>query len=227
MEITKSNKSGQFKLTIFDYADSTLIISMQDSINLNKNDLNIFFSALGKIDLLKIKTNNNQGLDGIEVRNFVSDKSSRNEFYFWSPNKGSQEHRIVEALLELSRAAFTDIKHIEYFESLEQYFDFGLPCKIVNKDPWEARIYGVLSVDDESTRALTEFLNSLPSDRPILIDMTNFQGMGTLFYPLFKELITRNKNIVWAAENNEQLLEIGVDKDRIVSDVSQGKKMIE
>lgn len=223
MEISESGSTAQFKVTIHELKDTTLTIGLLDSVNLTKSDLDSFFRGLGDIDLLQAKTDENQGLDGIRVRNFVSKGEKHNEFYFWSPRKETKEHKIVEALVELSRKKFTDLKHTEYFESLEQYFDFPLPCKITSKDPWEVRIYGALSVDEKSTRELTQFLNSLPSDKPALVDMTNFQGMGTLFYPLFRNLIKRNSRIIWVTRDNSELLEIGVDRSKIVNEVETGR----
>lgn len=224
MEISQSDQFGQFKITVFDFADTLLTVAMVDSVKLSKADFDNFIKALGDIDLLKMKTSENQGLDGIGVKNFVTEKAKKNEFYFWSPDKGTGEHKIVEALMGLSRKSFKELKYTEYFESLEQYFSFGLPCKITNKDPLEVRIYGALSSNEE--KELNEFINSLPSDRPILIDMTNFESMGTMFYPLFRSLIKRNKNLVWVTRHNEQLGEIGVDKNTIVNDINVGRQMI-
>jgi hypothetical protein len=227
MDISGADSTGQLRITIYEMRDTTLIIRLLDSVKLGRQDFDNFFHGLGDVDLLKVKTNPESGLDGIGVDNFIIKGAERNEFHFWSPRKGTKEHKIIEALMQLSRKHFADLRHIEYFESLEQYFDFPLPCKITSRDPWEIRIYGALSVDEESTRQLTQFLDSLPSDKAVLVDMTNFQGMGTLFYPLFRDLIRRNEQIVWVTRDNTELLEIGVDKSKIVNEVAVGRQMIQ
>ena len=57
--------------------------------------------------------------------------------------------------------------------------------------------------------------------------MTNFQGMGTLFYPLFRDLIKGNNRIIWVTRDNTELLEIGVDRSNIVNEVAIGRQMIQ
>jgi len=227
MEIFQSGSVGELKLTIYEIKDTSRTVALTDSVKLNKGDFDDFFRKLGdEVNLLETKSNPESGLDGIGVNNFVRNGNEHNEFHFWSPRKGTSEHKIIETWMRLVRNHFTALKHIEYFESLEQYFDFPLPCRITSRDPWEVRIYGVLSVDEERTRELTQFLDSLPSDKPVLVDMTNFQGMGTFFYPLFRNLIKRNGQIVWVVRDNKELLEIGVNKNRIVDEVSLGRQRI-
>ena len=169
------------------------------------------------------------GLDGITVYNTISQESAQNKFKFWSPRKNSapQEHKLVEAVLGLCQRKFTTQKEQEYFESLEQSFDFGLPCKITSTDPFEVRMYGGLSSNEE--QELTKFIHQLPSDRPLLIDMTNFEGMGTMFYPLFRSLLARNNQIVWVASkwSRKQLQEIKVPADRITVSTRAGRSLIQ
>lgn len=224
ISIIKNENTGQIKLTVYNRRDTTEIsaISYVDSVALTISDFEQFFNALGSISLLSMKSDSSFGFDGISIVNTYWQDSIKNTFEFSSPNKKSKEHKIVEAVIELSRQKFNKMKHQEYFESLEQYFDFGLPCKKISDNPYEIRIYGVLSANKK--HELTRFIKELPSDRPILIDMTNFEGMGTMFYPLFKSLITRNKNIIWATNHDQQLREIGVDTEKIVSNIKTARQ---
>jgi hypothetical protein len=224
ISIIKKDKIGQLKLTVYNFRDTsrTLRINYADSVELTESDLKYFFNTLDTISLMEMKSDSSMGLDGIGVHNTCYQDSIKNAFYFWSPNKGSKEHKIVEAVIGLSRQKFTAMKYQEYFESLEQYFDFGLPCKKISDNPYEVRIYGSLSSNEE--KELNKFVNELPSDRPILIDMTNFEGMGTMYYPLFKSLITRNNKIVWATRYKQQLKEIGVDTTKIAADIETARQ---
>jgi hypothetical protein len=206
---------------------ATPITILDDSINLSPADLTFFFTKLDSVPVLKMVTKDQHGFDGITVYNSISQDSAQNKFNFWSPRKDRepQEHKLVEAVLGLSRRKFTAPKEQEYFESLEQYFDFGLPCNITSTDPFEVRIYGSLSSNEE--QELTTFIHHLPSDRPILIDMTNFKGMGTMFYPLFRSLLARNNRIVWVASkwSKKQLVEMGVPTTRITMSTADGRAL--
>nr|GFC90409.1 hypothetical protein [Tanacetum cinerariifolium] len=110
-----------------------------DSAHLSSADLTFFFSKLDSIPVLKMRTKEQLGTDGITVYNTISRDSVQNKFQFWSPRKASapQEHKLVEAVLGLARRKFTTQQEQEYFESLEQYFDFGLPCKVTSTNPFE------------------------------------------------------------------------------------------
>lgn len=226
ISIIKKDRIGQIKLTVYNFIDTsgTTRINYVDSVELTESDFKYFFNTLDTISLMKMKSDSSIGLDGIDVNNTCYKDSIKNTFYFWSPNKGSKEHKIVEAVVGLSRQKFTAMIYQEYFESLEQYFDFGLPCKKINDSPHEVRIYGILSLNEE--KELNKFINELPANRPILIDMTNFEGMGTMYYPLFKSLIDRNPKIVWVTRNKQQLMEIGVDTTKIFEDIEIARQWL-
>jgi hypothetical protein len=219
------------RITLRTYDDrrDTPVTIVQDSARLSFADLAFFFSKLDSIPVLRMRTKEQLGTDGITVYNTISRDSAQNKFNFWSPRKDNapQEHKLVEAVLGLSRRKFTAQKEQEYFESLEQYFDFGLPCKVTSTDPFEVRLYGSLSSNEE--QELTKFVHQLPSDRPILLDMTNFEGMGTMFYPLFHSLLTRNNRIVWVASkwSRTQLEEMGVPANRIIMNLGDGRALIQ
>lgn len=224
ISISKKNNRGQIKLTVFNFIDTTRNLSFSDSAVLSASDFNFFFHKLGSISLMKMKSNRSMALDGIGVYNMYFQDNRKNQFYFSSPNKGSKEHQIVEAVIGLSQLNLKDTKSQEYLESLEQYFDFGLPCEKINDKPYEVRIYGGLSSNEE--QELTNFIQAIPSDRPVLIDMTNFQSMGTMFYPLFRSLIKRNKQLIWATKNATLLIELGVDASQIESDIEAARRRI-
>jgi hypothetical protein len=226
--IVARDSTQRITLRAYDDHRATPVTIVQDSAHLSSADLTFFFSKLDSIPVLKMRTKEQLGMDGITVYNTISRDSAQNKFQFWSPRKDNapQEHKLVEAVLGLARRKFTTQQEQEYFESLEQYFDFGLPCKVTSTNPFEVRMYGSLSSNEE--RELTRFVQQLPSDRPILIDMTNFEGMGTMFYPLFRRLMTRNPCIVWVASKRslEQLQELGVPAASITMTSADGRTRI-
>jgi hypothetical protein len=216
-------------LSIYQYRDTVKTLTLATSAALSPADQAFFATKLAGVPVLKMRTKEQLGTDGITVYNTISRDSVQNKFHFWSPRKASapQEHKLVEAVLGLARRKFTTQQEQEYFESLEQYFDFGLPCKVTSTNPFEVRMYGSLSSDNE--QELTRFVEQLPSDRSILIDMTNFEGMGTMFYPLFQRLLARNPRIVWVASkwSQKQLQELGVPADRMTMTTAAGRALIQ
>lgn len=229
ISIVARDSTQRITLRAYDDRRATPVTIVQDSAHLSSADLTLFFSKLDSIPVLKMRTKEQLGTDGITVYNTISRDSVQNKFQFWSPRKDSapQEHKLVEAVLGLARRKFTTQQEQEYFESLEQYFDFGLPCKVTSTNPFEVRMYGGLSSDEE--QELTRFVQQLPSDRPVLIDMTNFEGMGTMFYPLFRRLLARNPRIVWVASKRSlaQLQELGVPAASITMTIADGRARIQ
>jgi hypothetical protein len=225
VEINKKNQSGQIKLIIFDIliGSNRLTPILSDSALLDKVDFKNFL-VLDTISLISMKSDTMTGLDGIGVKNLYCQDTVRNNFYFWSPQKGTTEHKIVEVVIGLLRKKFTTLKYQEYIEQLEQYFNFGLPCKKISNNPLEIRIYGSLTSNNKDE--LNNFINKLPSDTSIVIDMTNFNRMGTMYYPLFRSLINRNKNIIWVTKDNNQLKEIGIDTLKIVNNIKLGREIV-
>jgi len=105
---------------------------------------------------------------------------------------------------------------VKYIEQVSIYGDERpFPARIIGGNPFRVRFYGILSSGDD--KDLKKLIDGLPTDKPLVIDMSNFQGMGTILYPRFRELIRRNPDITWISsrEAKRQLLEIGVPERRI------------
>jgi hypothetical protein len=228
ISIIAKGKSAHLWLSVFQYRDTVTTLSFATSATLSPADLTFFFAKLDSVPVLRMGTKEQVGPDGITVYNTVSQDSVSNKFKFWSPRKDSapQEHKLVEAVLGLCQRKFTAPQQQAYVESLEQYFDFGLPCKVTRTDPFEVRLYGSLSSNEEQD--LNRFVRALPTAKPILIDVTNFEGMGTLYFPLFQRLLGQNTRIVWVASewSRKQLREMGVPASRITRTTAAGRALI-
>jgi hypothetical protein len=228
ISIVAKGKSAHLWLSVFQYRDTVTTLSFATSAALSPADLAFFFAKLDRVPVLRMGTKEQIGTDGITVYNTVSQDSLTNKFKFWSPRKASapQEHKLVEAVLGLCQRKFTAPQQQVYLESLEQYFDFGLPCKVTSTEPFEVRLYGSLSSDEEQD--LTRFVRALPTAKPILIDVTNFEGMGTMYFPLFRRLLVQNTRIVWVASewSRKQLWEMGVPASRITRTIAAGRALI-
>lgn len=160
---------------------------------------------------------NTVGTDGITVNGTFTQNNITKEFSFWSSRKESENHKLIEQIITLLYQSFPEERAIKYIEQLEGYFSFGLGLKIISDDPLKYRIYGSISSNEE--KEITNFINSLPFDKDIFIDLSNFNGMGAMFYPLFKSLIEKNKRVYWvkpSPEGLKHLCEIEVPSENIL-----------
>jgi hypothetical protein len=161
---------------------------------------------------------NTGGLDGITVNGSFTQNNDGREFSFWSPRKGSENNKLVKLIFTLLCKSFPEEKIINYIEQLEGYFPFGLGLKKISDNPLKYKLYGAITSHEE--KEITSFINNLPSDRDVFIDLSNFNGMGTMFYPLFKSLTAKNKRIYWvkpSPKGLQQLCEIGVPMENILN----------
>jgi hypothetical protein len=134
-------------------------------------------------------------LDGISVKGDLIDNFGDRVFDFRSPRKGTIDQNLMSALYKVMYKAFTKPQTITYLEQLEGYFAFGLGLRKLNESPLTYKIYGSISSDEE--KELLDFFRSLPTDKDIYFDMSNFSGMGTMFYDDFYTLCNRNRGIYW------------------------------
>jgi hypothetical protein len=189
------------------------------SFHINPGELH---SLLNGIESFNKKYSGSQkefGLDGISI--FVMSERLQNNdtIEFWSPSRttGDEFYDILDPTFSILRDHLTDEAEANYVEQLEQYFDFGFPIKLITDRPKKYRLFGVLSVDDKTSKLLNDFVDGVPSNEPVTIDMTNFEGMGTYYYYTFNRLLKKNASISWVANDDayEQLTELGVSPDRI------------
>jgi len=161
---------------------------------------------------------NTVGTDGITVNGTVTQDNIVKEFSFWSPRKESENQKLMELIFSLLYQSFPEERATNYFEQLEGYFSFGLGLKKTSDDPLKYKLYGSISSHEE--KEITNFINDLPFDKPVFIDLSNFNGMGTMYYPLFKSLIEKNSSIFWekpSPKGLQQLYEIGIPTKNIIN----------
>lgn len=150
-------------------------------------------------------------LDGISVKGVLVDNIGEKVFDFYSPEKGTINLKFMSVLFKLMYSTFTKPETIYYLEQLEDYFAFGLLLRKLNESPLTYKIYGSISSDDE--KKLSDFFRGLPTDKEIYFDMSNFNGMGSMFYESFKTLCQINRNIFWincSDATKEQLTNAGI-----------------
>lgn len=134
-------------------------------------------------------------LDGIGVEGVLVDNYNERSFNFRTPHRGSNDQKLISTLFKLMYKTFIKPETINYLEQLESYFPFGLGLKKLNESPLTYKIYG--SITSNEADELSDFFRKLPIGKEIYFDMSNFNGMGSMYYESFKALYQRNRNIYW------------------------------
>ena len=123
-------------------------------------------------------------LDGMEVYGeYGNNLEQYNSFSVVSPEKTSQEFQFVCTLYKLAIDTFKEEQSVRILENIYGYLDLGLPLKIIGDNPYHIRMFGRLSTTYEEE--LKDFLNKISRDKPLLMDLNNFEGMGASLYPIF------------------------------------------
>lgn len=202
------------------YYGDTMFIQQLEKAIVSANNYKIFLDSLSTVDLRKqtslIKDNI---LDGITIYLRYQTDSIDNKFSLRCPDPSDKsEFKIIRALINLAESSFKTEVANNYLEHLKGYFDFGLLVKYISDNPLEYRFYCYLSSNEADE--FYKLMDSLPKDKPIIIDLSNFQGMGTMFYDDFEELIQMNHYVYWLVNDYsiKQVKEIGVKSNRIFHD---------
>ncbi|MDR3226286.1 MAG: hypothetical protein LBT56_01260 [Prevotellaceae bacterium] len=198
-----------------------------ETIQVVDNEFQNFVDSLYKIDLTKQKSLEKEGIyDGIDVAFRFKTDSIDNCFNFQCPDpEDSTEFTIIKAIFNLLEHSYKLESTNNHIETLKGYFDFGLCVKHISDNPLEYRFYSHLSENDE----FYNLMESLPRDKPVIFDFSNFGRMGTMFYDYFEDFIEENPNVYWIVVNNytiKQINEIGVKRNRIFNNRNDAIKVI-
>ena len=71
---------------------------------------------------------------------------------------GSEFYDILDPVFSILKNHLIEEAEANYIEQLEQYFDFGFPIKLISEKPRKYQLYGGLSVDDETSMLLNDFI---------------------------------------------------------------------
>jgi hypothetical protein len=183
----------------------------------------VFCERLRQVLVIEQTDEPSMGLDGIQVSGKLKEANSPEvHFSFWSPDRARRprDFAIVDAVFSLLESTTPSCLLNSYLEQLAIYFPFGIPVRRIAGPPLTLRVYGSLTINH--IHDFDQIVDSLPSDVPLLIDMTNFNGMGTLLYESFRPLLSRTPAVKWKASPPaaHQLGEVGVATTDL--DVVQG-----
>src|SRR5208283_3819047 len=123
---------------------------------------------------------------GIQVRGNLKTAASPDvNFSFWSPDRARQprDFAVADSVFSLLESTTPSCLLNMYLEQLAIYFPFGIPVRRIAGPPLTLRIYGSLTIDNIDD--FDRIVDSLPLNVPLVMDMTNFNNMGSLLYPSF------------------------------------------
>ncbi len=196
--------------TPFDYK---IISSDSFYIKISPDNYRQFKAAIDQVDFIHYKNKEDRmiidGIGGKITR--IDARSDTTIITLQSPEREAfiTEYQILDAFFRLVESELTGIEQIEYLETLKCYFDYGLPIKQTGNNPLEYRLWGPLTSNEK--KDLNDFLQNLPDRQPVIFDCTNFPGMGTMYYELFRKTNTEKDIYYLIKENSEQedLTQIG------------------
>jgi hypothetical protein len=172
---------------------------------------------IGK-DSIKIRVLSG-GTDGMSVDGSYESNEAKRTFRYWSPRSDTPEYQLDKLLYEVAIGFIRDSSAIKYIEDLSGFFNLGLGIRKTSENPLIWKFFGSFSVDEINTERLKLFFKTLPASNLCYIDLSNFQRMGTWYYPLFKSLIDEHPNVLLyrpTASAHKQLREMQIPIERIV-----------
>jgi hypothetical protein len=138
------------------------------------------------------------GLDGVTlVFEVARGSAAPRRFAAWSPEHGDPRHTHVAALYHLAGALLRAPEAQQRLAQLHGYLRLDAPVRDLGGAPRRLRIFGRLSSSDLD--ALAGLFGAVAPDEPVLVDMLDFEGMGTLCYPPFRRFARRPGPLAWAA----------------------------
>ncbi|MCD6069217.1 MAG: hypothetical protein K0S33_4043 [Bacteroidetes bacterium] len=153
-------------------------------------------------------------LDGVSLHCTLDLNGVSTHYKFRCPEQGTDELKLVRLWLELVEDKVKDQNCENYLELLKGYFFESTGIKHYDEQPYRIKIYGAHSIYKKE--ALTKALQSVSKRDELLIDMSNFESMGTALYECFTPLF-HVKKLRFAANEaaRDHLLEMGFSADLI------------
>lgn len=135
------------------------------------------------------------GLDGMFTQCSWRRGEASVSFEAWSPAPDSRHGTFIRRIYDLAWELAQERASVERLEQIHGYLHIGLPVRQIVGKVRCLRIFGRLSSRDEDQ--LRSHFASLPREEPVVVDMTNFDGMGTFLYPAFVEFAS-GRRVAWA-----------------------------
>lgn len=172
---------------------------------------------LGRVVVREARGDERLILDGISLQCSITENNVQKVHKYRCPEQDTPEWFLAGAFLVRMENLIRDQELTNYIELLEGYFD-RLPAKLFEENPRRLRIYGHLSIMDR--KGLTDLIAKVVNEQMLIVDLTNFGGMGTILYKQFEPLKTIKDLKVLVRANNEHVLqqmkEIGFKDEQVL-----------
>ena len=215
------------KNVIEELSKDTLIVHYKKTFKINNENLQDFSNELELSQFNKTVKHGERCLDGVGFRiskiNMKNDTISLTTSNPLRNNKYKTDFKILDAFFKLSYKTISDYKGICIVENIQDYFNYGLPIRLVSKNPLEYRVWGSVSGCREDNPDLIAFFNKLPNNKPVLFDLRNgsfsiclYEVLGDFskkkqlyFYGKnesleYKKIIEKQKNEIEEAKKNNK-----------------------
>ncbi|PQO41923.1 hypothetical protein [Blastopirellula marina] len=159
-----------------------------------------FWDAMSELNPVSIRPMESCGCDGMSINAMFQAGDQKSEFETWSPELDTPEGRFVELIYDLAWDVLQTPEAVLGLEHLHCYLKKGPGVTVTTGSVNRLRIFGSLSFGDEG--ALLAYFSEFDLNEPLLVDMTNFDGMGTCLYPEFIKFANSHQNIAWAVSPN-------------------------
>jgi hypothetical protein len=163
------------------------------------------------------------GVDGMTVNGVLFAGETTAEFETWSPDPPTPEHRFAAALWSLADSCLREDVTVRLLEQLHRYLGLGAPVKLARGPFTTVRLFGGLSTHDESTLRAT--FGEVTPNEPLLMDLSNVDGMGTLLHEVFSAVAKRPGVTAWIASEGAlpHVQAIGVPPSTVFADRDQAE----
>lgn len=172
----------------------------QETIAVPFEQADAFWKLMTSLNPASVRPKKVLGLDGMSIIAAYQDWAAESEFESWSPDPTSPEGEYLGLIYRLGWEVLRNETSIERLEGLHGYLRLGLSARIIPGEVKCLRLFGSLTSSDE--RALRKVFESLPKEEPLLVDMTNFDGMGTLLFPAFVDFSSGHNQLAWAVSKD-------------------------
>ncbi|RKI13423.1 hypothetical protein D7Y15_16680 [Corallococcus sp. AB030] len=212
--------------TIFREPHGTLVIASEslplpECVPIPQERGRQFLDEVASLAPLEMTDSDVIGMDGISLYFRLRHSSEERGFVAWSPDahRAPRHHALVLALFRLATELAREAGSITFLEGIHGYLEAGLPVKVFEETPRRVRLFGRLS--SLSSETLDSLFAATPPETPLLMDLTGFEGMGTLLYPRFARFHQRPGGTVWWVNRiaARQLKEAGIPEASLYTDL--------
>jgi len=166
--------SKQFKIEGIIQGSKKLI---NQQYKIDNKTLTFFLKEITSVKLDSSITHKRSVLDGIGFKfNKIDQKNDTISLISVSPKRTKEyeiDYQILDAFFRLANNVINNYRGISLTENIQDYFVYGLPIKQVNRKPVEYRVWGEIYGCKSDNPELNKFLDSLPSNEPIIFDLRN------------------------------------------------------